>query len=295
MLQSISIIGAGRLGSTLAMAMHRAGLPVTMVASKSYTSAARLAANMPGCVAVTEAAAANADLVFLTVPDDAIGSVANGLVWREGQYVVHCSGATEVSVLAHAQGFGAQIGGFHPLQIFADPAIAIDLLPGTTVGIEAGVALEIVLRDIARTLDMVPILLPEGARAQYHGGTLFMSSFLLSMFHQSAKVWATFGMSERQTLDALLPLATGVVNTAEHQGLAASIAGPISRGDVNVVRAHLAAFDAMDADIAAFYRTLSRMQLVLAEQAGKLSPEQLTSMRAVIDGADSVPAGNASV
>jgi predicted short-subunit dehydrogenase-like oxidoreductase (DUF2520 family) len=286
LLASISIIGAGRLGATLAIAMQRAGLPVTMVASRTYTSAARLAAKIPGCVAVTEEAAANADLVFLTVPDDAIAIVTHGLVWRPGQYVVHCSGATDVAALAHAQSCGAQVGGFHPIQIFADAEQALALLPGTTVGIEGGVELESVLRDVARALEMIPMALPEGVRARYHGGSLFMSSFLLSMFHQSAQIWATFGMTEKQTLDALLPLATGVIHTAQQKGLAASIAGPISRGDANVVRAHVAAFEEIGGAYADFYRQLSMMQLTLAEAAAKLTPEQLDNVRRAINGGD---------
>ncbi len=283
MLQSISIIGAGRVGSTLAIAMHRAGLPVSMVASRTESSAVNLAAMIAGCTAVSEQAAADADLVFLTVPDDDIETVASRLTWRTGQYVVHCSGATEIMALAHAQMCGAQIGGFHPIQIFADPESSVALLPGTVVGIESGTALEVILRDIATRLKMVVMMLPEGVRARYHGGSLFMSSFLLSMFQESVQIWATFGMTEKQTLDALLPLAAGVIQTAQQKGLAASIAGPISRGDANVVRRHLAAFNAIGASHVDFYKTLSNRQLMLAELGAKLTSAQLANLREAIN------------
>lgn len=282
LLQSISIIGAGRLGSTLAVAMHAAGLPVTLVASRSAQSAAILAARIPGCTAVTEAMAASADLVLLTVPDDDIATVASRLAWRTGQYVVHCSGATEIAALAHAQDAGAHIGGFHPIQIFADTVHSQALLPGTTVGIEGDAGTEKLLRDIAVRLQMVPMVLPAGVRARYHGGSLFMSSFLLSMFHQSARIWESFGMTEKQTLDALLPLAAGVIETARQKGLAASLAGPISRADADVVRKHISAFDMLGDGHSDFYKAMSHRQLLLAELAGKLSAAQLAHLRDAI-------------
>jgi predicted short-subunit dehydrogenase-like oxidoreductase (DUF2520 family) len=280
---SISIIGAGRLGATLALAMHAAGLPVTMVASRRPSSAEALAHMLPGCIAVDAQEAATAALVFLTVPDDDIGAVADTITWHAGQAVVHCSGATEVSVLKHAQDAGAEIGGFHPIQVFTNPLHSISLLPGTTVGIEGSEALLAMLSALAKRLQMTPMVLPAGVRARYHGGSLFMSSFLLSMFHQSAQVWASFGMTEQQTLAALLPLATGVIKSAGQQGLAASLAGPISRGDVNVVSRHIAALGALDARHRDFYLTLSQRQLELARQAAKLSPEKLARLAAVIE------------
>lgn len=283
MKRSISFIGAGRLGSTLAVAMHRAGLPVTMIASRTQRSAEQVASLIAGCRVVDEQEAASADMVFLTVPDDDIAAVANRLNWHDGQFVVHCSGATEVSVLQHAASSGAQTGGFHPIQIFAGVEQSLGLLPGTTVGIEAPAVLLEQLRHIAVTLGMVPMVLPAGVRARYHGGSLFMSSFLLSMFKESAQIWQTFGMTEQQTLAALLPLARGVIETAQQKGLAEAIAGPISRGDTRVIQQHIAAFDAIDAGHTAFYREMSRRQLLLAAEGTKVTPVQLASLHAIID------------
>src|SRR6185295_5461330 len=106
----------------------------------------------------------------LTVPDDAIAPLAAQLPWRAGQRVVHCSGATEVAVLEPALRAGAMTGGFHPLQIFSDPARAGGLLAGSTVAIEGPPALEAELMVIAQRLGMTPLRLPPGARALYHGG-----------------------------------------------------------------------------------------------------------------------------
>src|SRR6267378_1245756 len=88
---------------------------------------------LPSAQAVADAC----DFVWITVSDDAIGPVSDGIAWSARHKVVHCSGATEVLALAAAKKAGAAIGGFHPLQMFTNPAVALKGLPGCTVGIEA--------------------------------------------------------------------------------------------------------------------------------------------------------------
>ena len=114
----IAFIGAGRLAQTLAAAFHLAGWTVAAVSSRTVHSSNALAKVAGACTVVEDPQKAVdlADLVFITVPDDSIGTVAASLRWNQGHSVVHCSGATEVSVLAAAAGQGAAIGGFHPLQ-----------------------------------------------------------------------------------------------------------------------------------------------------------------------------------
>jgi predicted short-subunit dehydrogenase-like oxidoreductase (DUF2520 family) len=269
---SIVFIGAGRLGSTLAGALAKSRLD---------------AATAPGRdLAAAQAAASRADLVFLTVPDDAIAPLAARLPWRAGQRVVHCSGATDVSALQPAARAGALTGGFHPLQIFSDPARAIDLLAGSTVAIEGPPALEAELREIAQRLCMIPLRLPPGARALYHGGASFAASFLLSMLQEAVDVWRSFGIGEQDALQALLPLARGTLDAAATRGLAGSLAGPVSRGDAGVVERHLRALQRLGPEHAAFYREITRRQIELARVSGRVGAVQLARLQAAIADAD---------
>jgi predicted short-subunit dehydrogenase-like oxidoreductase (DUF2520 family) len=279
----IAFIGCGRLARTLARAWQRAGQPVACVASRTPAHAQALADALPGCVALSAAeAVARADLVLLTVPDDAIATTAAALPWRAGQAVVHCSGATEVSVLQPAADAGALIGGFHPLQIFSDPEQALALLRGCSVAIEAPPALDAQLRALAALLQMRPIALPPGARALYHGGASYAASFLLSMLDEAVQAWAGFGVSEADALQALLPLAEGTLKSARAKGLAGALAGPVSRGDAGVVARHLAAFGALGAEQRAFYAQMTERQLRLAEASGRLSAAQRAALERVL-------------
>lgn len=281
---TLAFIGCGRLARTLARAWAAQGVQITQVASRSAGSALALAAELPGCAAVSPATVAQgeAELVFLTVPDDAIAATAAALPWRAGQAVVHCSGATEVAVLQAAADAGAAIGGFHPLQIFSDPEQALALLAGCSVAIEAPLVWDARLRALAALLQMQPITLPPGARALYHGGASYAASFLLSMLDEAVQAWASFGVSEDAALHALLPLAEGTLKAARAKGLSGALAGPVSRGDAGVVARHLAALGSLSAAQRGFYAQMTERQLRLAEASGRLSVVQLAALREVL-------------
>jgi len=272
---SIAFIGAGRLATTLATALSRSGVAVLGIASSNPESARRLAASLSGCKAMSADDTAEADLVFLTVPDDHIATVAETTRWRRGQMLAHCSGATEVAALDAAARQGALTGGFHPMQNFADPQRALALLAGSSVAIEGPPEVEAALSALAERLGMAPLFLPPGARALYHGSASFAASFLLSMLQEAVAVWGAFGIDETRALQALLPVAQGTLQAAAGKGLAGALAGPISRGDVGVVERHLRALEQLGPAQAAFYADMSRRQLELARASGRLSEAQL--------------------
>jgi predicted short-subunit dehydrogenase-like oxidoreductase (DUF2520 family) len=272
----IAFVGAGRVAGALGRGLARAGYAVTAIASRGAASADALAAAVPGCRAVRtpQEAADSADLVFLTVPDDAIAAVAASTAWRAGVGVVHASGATEVDVLAPAAASGALTGGFHPLQNFADPEVALAGLPGCAVAIEAEEPLAGRLLEVANALGMRPIRLPAGARALYHGAGSFAAPFITALLHEAVRVWKGFGMSEADALAALVPLARGTLDAVARDGTVRGLAGPIARGDAGTVARHVAAFDALDERTAAFYRVLAARVIPIALEKGVLTPER---------------------
>src|SRR6266704_2663448 len=118
---TLGFIGAGRVGTGLAMGFAQAGVEVVAVASRSAASAQELAVRIPGArVCAPQEVADRVDLVFLTVPDDAIEAVASRIEWRAGSACVHCSGAVDLEVLKKAVADGALAGGFHPLHMFGE-------------------------------------------------------------------------------------------------------------------------------------------------------------------------------
>ncbi|MEX3895352.1 Rossmann-like and DUF2520 domain-containing protein [Paraburkholderia sp. BR10954] len=273
-LPRVGFIGAGRLARCLALAFARAGYPVIAVASRSADSARRLAAQFAHCTAsddpqqVVDAA----DIVFLAVPDDSIGTTAHTLRFggdaasHPGKALVHCSGASPVELLAPARDQGAAIGGFHPLYLFSGELADLERIAGCSVTIEADGELKETLTALALALRCHPLSIPPGGRMLYHAAAHYAASFALCSLAECVALWRTLGFAEDDALRALLPMLAGTIETARDKGLPNALAGPVSRGDTGVVEKQLALLESFDGDHAALYGLLTRRAVNLARR-----------------------------
>ncbi|MCZ7562466.1 MAG: DUF2520 domain-containing protein [Burkholderiales bacterium] len=279
----IGFVGAGRVARALAQGFARHGEHVVAVASRSALSAERVAREVPGCAAMAAQDAVDAcDVVFVTVPDGAIAGTAAGLRWSPGKAAVHTSGATEITALDGAARQGAAIGGLHPMQNFADPAVALAGLPGCAAAIEAEGELLATLDRLACSLGMKPIRLPPGARALYHCSGSFAAPFIGVLLHEAVKLWARFGVSADEALPLLVALARGTLDSVAKDGTVQSFAGPISRGDTGTIARHLAALAKLPPETLALYRALAARAIPIAEAKGSLSAEAAATLHALI-------------
>ncbi|MDE3155360.1 MAG: DUF2520 domain-containing protein [Acidobacteriota bacterium] len=282
--ERIGFVGAGKVAQTLAAAFANAGWTVAAASSRRADNLDALLQRVPGARGATDAQAVvdACTLVFLTVTDDEIGRVCEGLTWRRGVAVVHCSGATELEALASARISGAAVGGFHPIQMFANPDVALRGLPGCTVGIEAEPPLRGTLESLARSIGCTPFALPPGARAAYHASGYYAGPFLIALLEESVKLWQRFGADEAQALRALAPLVRGTLDAVMDGGLARGMGGCVARGDVGTVRRHLDALDREDPDAGALYRELARRTIPLGLERGTLSPERAREIETLL-------------
>ena len=280
----IGFIGAGRVAKGLAWGMARCGQRVVAASSRSPVSAAALTAGIAGCSAYEHAQEVvdASDLVFITVPDDAIATVSDALRWRADLSVVHCSGATEVSALACAARAGAQIGGFHPLQLFSDPEVALAGLPGCTIAIEAEAPLFAQLERLAEALRCRSMRLPAGCRARYHAAAHYAAGFVITLLSQAADVWRSFGIEREATIRALLPLLRGTAASVERSGLAGGLAGTYSRGDLGTLQKHLDALARLGPDVVELYIELGLRSIPLGLERGGYDDHRADAMRALL-------------
>jgi len=283
-LPRIGFIGAGRVAKGLAWGMAQGGQRVGAAASRSPASAEQLAARIAGCRAAANAqdVVDRSDLVFVTVPDDAIAAVAASLKWREGVAVIHCSGATEIAVLEPAARAGAQIGGFHPLQLFADAEVALAGLPGCTIAIEAEAPLLSQLEQLARALRCRTLRLPPGCRARYHVAAHYAAGFVITLLNQAVELWQSFGIEREDTIRALLPLLRGTAASVERSGLAQGLAGTYSRGDIGTVEKHLAELARVGPDALHLYCELALRSIPLGLERGGYDEHRAEAMRVLL-------------
>jgi predicted short-subunit dehydrogenase-like oxidoreductase (DUF2520 family) len=277
----IGFIGAGTVGTALAVRLAEKGYPIVAVASCSRSSAQRLAGMIDGCQVYSEnqAVADAAQLVFITTPDDAIASVVAQINWHPGQSVVHCSGADSLDILEPARCAGCQVGGFHPLQTFANVAYAVENLPGSTFALEAEEPLLSTLEGLAYALDGRWVELGAGDKVIYHVAAVFACNYLVTIVKLATDLWQNFGISSPEAIQALLPLLRGTLNNLNNVGLPHCLTGPISRGDLGTIRKHILALKEAAPSLLPTYRELGLQTIPIAEAKGKIDPHQADELQ----------------
>jgi predicted short-subunit dehydrogenase-like oxidoreductase (DUF2520 family) len=269
----LGFIGAGTVGTALAVRLSQSGYPVVAVASRSQASAQKLA-DAVGDSRVfdsNQAAADNAELIFITTPDDAIAPVVKEIKWHPGQSVVHCSGADSVASLEPAQKAGAQVGAFHPLQTFASLKQAIDNMPGSTFALEAEEPLLTTLKEMAAALGGNVVVLKASDKVLYHTSAVIACNYLVTLVKMAGDLWQSFGVPPPQATKALLPLLRGTLHNIETIGIPNCLTGPIARGDIGTINKHLDALTQTAPHLLTTYRELGRQTIPIALAKGKIN------------------------
>jgi predicted short-subunit dehydrogenase-like oxidoreductase (DUF2520 family) len=260
---TVSIVGVGRLGASLAAALAAAGYaPPLLVGQgrRDSNGAGRSMVETP-----PDTLTARCDLIFLTVPDSAIADVAAAYPWRAGQVVVHSSGALGLDALASASALGASVGCFYPLQTFParlPPEQASARFRGIVCGIEGSGEASNRLEAIAHDLGAHVVRLEGVERAAYHAAAVLAGNDVVALMIAAARAWAHAGLPSEGAREALAPLIRASADGIAELPLAQALTGPVARGDVSTVEQHLHAL-AGDPPLLELYRRLGLELLTL--------------------------------
>jgi predicted short-subunit dehydrogenase-like oxidoreductase (DUF2520 family) len=210
--------------------------------------------------------------VFVTVPDDAIATLAGELA-AYGELprtvaFVHCSGALGLSALSPLVARHAT-GSFHPLQSFPEPR-APEAFHGSVVAIDAtNEALRRRLARLARDLGARPRRVDDADRVVYHAAAVFASNYLVALAAEAVDLLRKIGWTEHDAVEGLVPLMEGVLAEVAQRGPSAALTGPIRRGDSETVTRHLEALATLDSKRAQdLYRMLGQIALEIARSEG---------------------------
>jgi predicted short-subunit dehydrogenase-like oxidoreductase (DUF2520 family) len=284
----VGVVGAGRVGAVLAAALRATGHEIVAAAGESDASRARIADLLPGVPTLKPTAVARAcDLLLLTVPDDMLRNVVTTLsdagAIRPGQYVVHTSGRHGLDVLRPAAELGARVVAMHPAMTFTGTAIDLERISGCVFGLTAGDAERPIAEALVADLGGNPMWVPEEMRTLYHAGLAHGANHLVTLVTQAMEMLAAAGADD--PAGTLRPLLTAALDNALEHGDAA-LTGPIVRGDVNTVRAHLADIRVNAPQTLTSYVVLARNTLDRAVTDGRVLPIRAAAILRVLDAAE---------
>jgi len=282
----LGFIGAGTVGTALAVRLSSKGYQVVAVSSRNQTAAENLARVVNGCraFAKNQDVADTAELVFITTPDDAIATVVSQLKWHAGQSVVHCSGADSADILQPARKLGARVGVFHPLQTFANAKQAIENIPGSTFALEAETPLLDTLKDMATALGGHWIELKASDKVIYHTAAVIACNYMVTLVKLATDLWQTFSIPPHQATQALLPLIRGTIHNIDTVGIPQCLTGPIARGDIGTIKKHLDALQKKAPSLLSTYRELGLQTIPIALAKGRINEQQAYELQAILRG-----------
>lgn len=256
----------------LGAALQRAGHRVVAVSGVSEASRERARTMLPGIpVQPVEQVVERAELVLLTVPDDALPDLVVGLTatgtWRAGQLVVHASGRYGIEVLAPALRGHVLTLALHPVMTFTGTAMDLTRLADCCFGVTAPDPLRAVAEALVVEMGAEPVWVDEQSRARYHAGLSHGANHLVTLVAQVLQILGSAGVQDPRRLVG--PLLGAALDNALRLGDAA-LTGPVARGDAGTVGAHLRELSDETPDVLPTYLALARATAERALASGRL-------------------------
>ena len=283
----VGVIGAGRVGATLAAALARAGHRITGVSAVSEASVQRAERMLPGVpIKEPQSVLAGAELTLLTVPDDVLPGLVAGLSATgtplQGRLLAHASGRHGTAVLDPATRRGALPMALHPVMTFTGRPGDLERLAGICFGVTAPEPLRLVAEALVIEMGGEPVFIDEASRGLYHAALASAANHLITLVVQAAELLGVAGVPDPPRM--LGPLLSAALDNALRLG-DAGLTGPVARADADTVAGHIEALREASPEALRAYVALARLTADRALAAGILQPPAAQRLLDVLAGA----------
>lgn len=280
----VGVIGAGRVGAVLGNALRRSGHEIVGVTAVSDASRERAEMLLPGAPIMTaDQILPLCDVVLLTVPDDAIGPLVDGLatleLWTAHHAVIHTSGAYGVEILEPARLAGAITIALHPAMTFTGTSIDVPRLDGLPFAVTAHGVHATIGDGLVIDIGGEPFRVKSADRALYHAALTHGANHMLMLVNQARRVLASAEIDPAMIGPLLMATLDGALTGEDSR-----ITGPVARGDTGTISAHLEALDeAGMPDIDQTYRALAAATARYCGARGLISEHKLHEILSIVD------------
>jgi predicted short-subunit dehydrogenase-like oxidoreductase (DUF2520 family) len=273
---SLTIIGAGRLGTAMAIALSSVGYPIHALVSRRRARLKHSARLLDEAVSllVLEELRDVGQVVLITTPDDQLSSVAKHLSSinvdkRTTRVALHTSGALSSKVLSPLSDRGWRVGSIHPLVSVSEPQAGAQLLVSAFWCLEGDRQALQQAGNIVKDLRGHSFSIKSSAKPLYHAAAVMSSGNIMALFDTALDMLERSGLKRDRAHEVLIPLLQSTMVNLIKRSPSQALTGTFSRGDVSTVERHLKALDANQLrDARELYRLLGRKSLALAEEKG---------------------------
>lgn len=270
----ISIIGAGRLGGALAIALSKKGFEIENLAARESKKAEHLAEFIKPKTTIifsNDFSGIFSDVIFITTQDSEIETIARQLkeTLSHQPIVFHTSGALSSDILQDLKDTGCKIGSLHPLVSVSDSVRGAEKFAGAYFCVEGDAEAVEAGKEIARKLGGKSFSIDTKFKTLYHASAVTACGHLIALVDAAIEMLTECGLPERDAQKVLLPLIKSTVENLETQSTAESLTGTFARADVSTFEKHLATLrENVPAEILEIYLLLGMRSIPLAEKQG---------------------------
>ncbi len=289
---TVSIVGAGRLGTAMAIALSSLDYRIQAVVARRSARAKKAASLISRTTAALGADKLRqlplSQIILITTPDDEIAPTAEKLAGLpgnsfRGRVVLHTSGALSSEVLAPLVRMGNHAGSLHPLVSVSDPRTGAENLRGAFYCVEGDTAAVRAARRIVSDLKGESFSIPSDRKPLYHAAAVMASGHVVALFDLAIEMLVQCGLSAATARRVLLPLLQSTVNNLLKAVPARALTGTFARADLTTVLRHLEALSKDGSSrVVDAYRALGIHALDLAEENGA-EPRILREIRKVLE------------
>lgn len=265
---NFNIIGAGRLGKNIALALTSAKLASLKTICNSSLESSTFACEQLGAGRavrdIADLPAANC--TWITCNDDSIQPmVANLLertVLKPGDFVIHTSGVHNSALLAPLKKQGCLVASFHPLKAFKQGYLDANAFLKVDCIIEGDEAVCSWLIDGFTRLGAFMHKINPEAKSIYHSAASMASNYLVTLAACSEELFLEAGIEVETARTMICKLMQGNLNNIQHSSsIKDSLTGPLARGDIKTLALHLQAIK--DPLVQNLYKSAGRATLPL--------------------------------
>lgn len=282
-MRTISIIGPGRAGGALAIALAAKGYKIENLFARDPEKAGIIAAQIePAPEIYTENSYGNisSEIILITTQDTEIVNVVgqlSGLLQRS-HVVFHTSGSLSSEILNDLKAKGCRVGSLHPLASISGPEDAARKFEGVYFCVEGDEKAVEVGEKIVADLGGNAFTIETRFKSLYHAAAVMSAGHLTGLADAAFEMMAGAGMDRGQARNVLLPLIKSTVANLEVQAPAEALTGTFARADEETFGRHIASMkDTVSPEIVEIYLLLAARSLELARQNG-VSPERVDAL-----------------
>ena len=282
-MKTVTIVGVGKAGGALAIALSRAGYSIEKLAHRSSDLARKIRRKEIPTATLARwpiVGAVSSNILIIAVPDPEITTVSHALegILGRGQTVLHTSGSLTSGELSNLADLGCETGSIHPLVSISDPFVGADQFQNAYFCVEGSKKATGEAHRMVKAVRGRPFTINPTKKSLYHAAAVTSAGHVTALFDVAVEMLGKCGVTKKEAENILFPLLSSAVRNLERQSTEAALTGSFARLDIAAFERHVSSFGPLPASVRQIYFDLAERSLDIVERRDGPS-DDLTAFR----------------